>query len=284
MITDQKAVTIMQTKIFKLRYFGLKKLQAAMFATMLVVINFIGGSVAQAAGEKGALPTQEWSFSGPFGSFDQQQLQRGYQIYSQVCASCHALEYLHYRNLTALGYTDDHIKGIAAAVEVPSGVDEYGDPISKPALPSSRFARPYPNRQAALAANGGAYPPDLSMLAKARTGGADYIYAVLVGYLDEVPDEKASQLQMGAGQYYNDYYPGHVIAMPPPLMEDLIAYQDGTVPTIAQMARDVSAFLTWAADPRLEQRRRIGVKMILFLIFMTAVFYAAKRRIWADVS
>jgi len=242
----------------------------------------VAGHAAAAGGEV-ELPHQSWSFSGVFGHFDDKQLQRGFQVYQQVCSACHAVDYLYYRDLLDLGYSEDHVKGIAAAATVPGDLDEFGEPTERPAIPADRFAKPFPNDVAAAASNGGAVPPDLSLLSKARAGGADHIYGVLVGYRDEVPADKADEISLTATQYYNEYYPGHVISMAPPLFEGAVEYQDGTPATVEQMAKDVSAFLTWAAEPTMEERKRTGIKVILFLIVMTAVFYAVKRKIWSDV-
>lgn len=258
---------------------------ARLAAGALITLGLATGAASPAAAAGDAVPPLQldWPFAGIFGQFDQAQLQRGYQVYSEVCAGCHALEYLYYRDLAALGYSADQIKGIAGAATVPGGVDEYGDPVDRPGVPADRFARPFANDVAAKASNAGAYPVDLSMVVKARSDGSNYLYSLLTGYLDTVPAEQAETVTVGDGQYYNTYYPGHVLAMAPPLLEDLIEYADGTPATVDQMARDVTAFLTWASEPTMEERKRTGIKVILFLIVMTALFYAVKRKIWADV-
>jgi ubiquinol-cytochrome c reductase cytochrome c1 subunit len=215
-----------------------------------------------------------------FGTYDRAALQRGFQVYKEVCSACHSVRYLYFRDLTALGYTEDQVKGIAAAwpQQVADGPDDTGQMFQRPARPSDRIPGPFPNDQAARAANNGALPPDLSLIAKAREGGSDYIYGILTGY-----GAAPAEMKMMPGMYYNDHFPGHQIAMPPPLNPDQVTFADKTPATIAQMAHDVSTFLMWAAEPNLEQRHRTGFKVILFLLATTGVFYAAKRRIWSRI-
>ncbi|QQP90471.1 cytochrome c1 [Skermanella sp. TT6] len=232
---------------------------------------------ALAAGEAPVPPKQEWSHSGIFGTFDRAALQRGFQVYKEVCSTCHAMNFVAYRNLEALGFSEDEVKAIAAQYEVTAGPNDNGEMFERPAIPADHFKNPFPNEQAARAANGGAYPPDLSLMAKARPHGEDYLYALLVGYEDppegfNVPD----------GQYYNKYFPGHLIGMPPILQDDSVTYADETPATQAQLAHDVAAFLTWAAEPHLEARKQTGVKVILFLLVFTGMMYAVKRKVWAD--
>lgn len=224
------------------------------------------------------IPHVEWSFDGVFGHFDQAQLQRGFQVYKEVCSACHSMNLVHYRNLSDLGYNEDEIKAIAAEYQVTDGPNDEGEMFERAALPSDHFKAPFPNVQAARAANGGAYPPDLSLLAKARAGGPDYIHAILTGYTDPPAD-----VEMNSGMSYNKYFAGHQIAMPPPLAEGSVTYEDGTAATVDQMSLDVSAFLMWAAEPQLVHRKETGVKVILFLLVMTGLLYAAKRKIWADL-
>ena len=216
-----------------------------------------------------------------FGTYDRAALQRGFQVYKEVCSACHSVRYLYFRDLTALGYTEDQVKGIAAAwpQQVTDGPDDTGQMFQRPARPSDRIPGPFPNDQAARAANNGALPPDLSLMAKAREGGADYIYAILTGF-----GQPPANFKLMPGMYYNTYFPGHQIAMPPPLNPDQVTFADKTPATVAQMAHDISSFLMWAAEPNLEQRHRIGFKVILFLLVTTGVFYAAKRRIWSRIQ
>ena len=230
---------------------------------------------AWAAGEAPAPPALDWSFDGPFGHFDRAEVQRGLQVYVEICASCHGLDYVAYRDLEGIGYDADRIKAIAALDEVEDGPDAEGEMFMRPALPADRFANPYPNANAAAAANMGAPPPDLSLMVKARAGGADYIAALLSGYADS-PEDFALQ----DGLSYNPYFPGRQIAMPPPLWGDDVEYADGTAATVEQEARDVAAFLAWTAEPELERRKRLGLNVILFTLALTALLYATKRKIW----
>jgi ubiquinol-cytochrome c reductase cytochrome c1 subunit len=234
-------------------------------------------SPAQAA-EGVPVPAQDWSFDGVFGTFDRAALQRGFQVYKAVCASCHGLDFVAYRNLADLGYNEDEIKAVAAQYEVLDGPNDEGEMFTRPAIPSDRFANPFPNANAARFANGGAYPPDLSLMAEARVGGADYLYALLIGYGD-APDG----MTIPDGMYYNAYFPGHQIAMPPPIYPDGVSYDDNTPATVMQQARDVTTFLVWAAEPNLEERKRTGIMVILFLLVFTGLLYATKRKIWAAV-
>jgi ubiquinol-cytochrome c reductase cytochrome c1 subunit len=232
--------------------------------------------LAAEAEEGTALPERRWDFDGPFGQFDRAALQRGLYVYEQVCASCHGLKYVAFRNLTDLGFTEDEAKAIAAAYEAEDGPNDDGDMFMRPARLSDRFPSPFANEKAARAANNGADPPDLSLIVKARVGGADYVYGILAGYL-----EPPAGFEVGEGLTYNSVMPGNQIAMPPPLTEDQVEYADGTTASVEQMSRDVVQFLAWAAEPKLEARKSAGLKTMLFLIFLTVVTYAAKRRIWS---
>jgi len=225
-----------------------------------------------------SLPHQSWSFDGPFGTYDRASLQRGFQVYQEVCSNCHSLKLLAYRDLSALGYTDDQIRTIASQKEVTDGPNDEGEMFQRPAQPSDHFVPPFPNDQANRAAHNGALPPDQSLIIKAREGGADYVYAILTGYKDPPPGEKLPD-----NQYYNVYFPGHHIAMPPPLTDDAVTYGDGTKATVQQEAHDIVTFLAWAAEPNMEDRKRTGAKVMIFLVVMTGVLYLAKRKIWAEV-
>lgn len=237
----------------------------------------LAAPVARAADED-KLPTQKWSFDGPFGTYDRAALQRGLQIYLEVCSNCHSLKLLSYRDLTALGYSDDQTKAIASQKEVTDGPNDQGDMFQRPARPSDHFVPPYPNDQANRAAHNGALPPDLSLIIKAREGGADYVYDLLTGYTAPPAGVKIPDTMQ-----YNSWFPGHQIAMPPPLSDDIVTYGDGTKATVQNEAHDVVTFLDWAAEPRKEERKRTGAKVIIFLLVMTGILYAAKRKIWADV-
>jgi ubiquinol-cytochrome c reductase cytochrome c1 subunit len=231
-----------------------------------------------------AAPSQDWTFDGLFGHFDRAQLKRGYQVFQEVCSACHSLRQIYYRNLSEIGFTEDEVKNIAAEFEVPRGPDGEGEthadgePIMRPAKPFDKLVNPYANEQAARAANNGALPPDLSLVTKARKGGADYLHAMLTGYSD--PPEG---FKLQDGMSYNVYFPGAQIAMAPPVEDEAVEYADGTKASKDQVARDISAFLTWAAEPELEDRKRIGLKVMIFLIIFTAMLYAVKRRVWAKL-
>jgi ubiquinol-cytochrome c reductase cytochrome c1 subunit len=224
----------------------------------------------------------DWSFKGLFGKFDRASLQRGYQVYNEVCASCHSMQYLSYRNLGEPGgpeFSEEEVKAIASGFEVTDGPDAQGEMFTRSGRPSDKFVSPYPNVNAAAAANGGAYPPDMSVLVKARKGGANYIYSVLVGYEDPPPGVTLDQ-----GVYYNKYMIGNKIKMPNNLEDGLIEYADGTVSTVDQMAKDVTTFLAWAAEPELEERHRTGVKVIIYLILLTTLVYLSMKKIWSRVD
>jgi len=234
-------------------------------------------ATAQAAGGDIAFPPQIWSFSGPFGTFDRASAQRGFQVYSEVCAACHAMKHAYYRDLKGIGLNEKEIEAIAAAVMVPT-IGDDGSATERKGIPSDRFRSPYANERAARAAFNGAYPPDLSVMIKARPGGADQMYALLTGYADP-----PAGMTVGDGMYYNKYFAGHQIAMAPPLADGRVTYADGTRASVEQMARDVTVFLSYIAEPEMETRKRLGVKVVLFLIFLTGLTYATKRKVWSDV-
>ena len=232
--------------------------------------------------EKTQLLKQDWSFDGITGKFDRASLQRGYQVYTEVCASCHSMRLLSYRNLGEEGgpeFSLEQVKAIAANFEVTDGPDGNGEMFTRPGRPSDRFVSPYPNIQAATAANGGAYPPDMSVLVKARKGGADYIYSVLMGY-----EEPPADIKLDDGVYYNKYMEGKKIKMSNPLSEGIVTYSDGTQATEAQMAKDVTTFLSWAAEPTLEQRHKMGVRVLIFLIIFTILVYLSMKRLWSRID
>ena len=238
----------------------------------------LGAGAAQAL-EVTQIPSEEWSFAGLFGTFDRAQLQRGYQVYKEVCHSCHGLQFIAFRNLEMLGFTPDQVQAIAAEFEVQDGPNDEGDMFMRPARAADRVPSPFPNAQAARAANSGALPPDLSLIVEARKGGADYIHAVLVGYRDPPPEG----FQLSEGMYYNEFFPGHQIAMPPPLSDDRVTYTDGTQATLDQQSRDVTAFLAWASEPNLEDSKRMGISVLLFLIVLTGLLYALEAPDLVDV-
>jgi len=254
---------------------GTRKRRALALA-VAVALALAAGAAMAAEGSKP--PEQKWSFDGLFGTYDRAAAQRGFLVYNTVCAACHGLSLVAYRNLAGVGFKEEEIKAIAAAKEVSDGPNDQGEMFARPGRPADRFARPFANDNAARAANNGALPPDLSLITKARKGGADYLYALLTGY-----KEPPTGMTMMEGMQYNAYFPGNQIAMLPPLAEGGVEYADGTKATVQQMAHDVSTFLTWAAEPEMEERKRMGVKVLLFLIVLTAMLYAMKRQIWTDV-
>ena len=252
-----------------------------MRARLAVAALAAGLAVSAPAGaaEAPPPPAQDWSFSGIFGTFDRATLRRGYQVYDEVCSACHGLDLLSYRNLIEIGFSADQVKAIAAEKDVLVGPDAEGEMFERPAKPADRFVSPFPNDNAARFSNNGSLPPDLSLMTKARFGGADYLYALLTGFEEEPPEG----VEMFEDMYYNAYFPGHQIAMAPPLDDGMVEYADGTEPTLAEAAHDVSAFLAWAAEPALEERKRLGVKVMLFLLVLTGLLYAVKRKVWRDL-
>ena len=223
-----------------------------------------------------------WSFKDLTGKFDRASLQRGFQVYKEVCASCHSMQYLSYRNLGEVGgpeFSAEEVKAIAASIEIEDGPDSQGEMFTRPGKPSDKFKSPYPNVEASTAANGGAYPPDMSVLVKARPGGADYMYSVLMGY-----EEPPAGMKLDDGVYYNKYMIGNKIKMASPLSEGIVEYSDGTEATMDQMAKDVTTFLAWAAEPELEERHRIGFKVIIYLILLTILVYLSMKKIWSRID
>ncbi len=255
-------------------------MRGALTLTCSLVVGFFllsGAAIGPAAASEGPeIEKRNWSFDGIFGHFDRAAQQRGYQVYNEVCSGCHGLRLIAYRNLAALGYGEDDIKAFAAEYEVTDGPNDEGEMYQRPALPSDRFVSPFPNTQAARVANNGALPPDLSLIVKARKNGADYIYALLTGYGDAPDGEEQPD-----GLYYNATFPGHQIAMLPPLDDDAVEYAEGTPATVNQMASDVTTFLVWASSPEMEERKALGLKVMLFLLVFTALLAAVKRKVWS---
>jgi len=220
-----------------------------------------------------------WPFEGIFGTFDRQAAQRGAQVYFEVCSACHSNHNLYYRNLKDIGFSEAEIKQLAQKYTVKDGPNAEGEMFDRPALPSDRFVSPYPNEEAARAANNGAYPVDLSLIIKARQDGPNYVFSLLSGYQDAPADVK-----LMPGLYYNPYFEGGQIAMPPPLTEGQVTFSDGTPATVEQMAKDVVVFLQWAAEPEMEHRKSMGLKVMIFLLVFTVFFYIAKKKIWKNIS
>ena len=251
------------------------------FLSFFFIIKFIvlSPAILFSATTNVELMKQNWPFDGIFGRFDESSLQRGFQVYREVCAACHGIRHISYRDLKGIGYTNDEIKVIAADYEVMDGPNDDGEMFEREARPSDKFVGPYENDKIARLANNGAYPPDLSLIVKARADGANYLYSLLNGY-KEFPDN----FEASEGMYYNEFYPGNQIAMPSPLMDDIVEYSDGTEATQSQIAKDVTSFLAWTAEPELEERKSLGVKTLFFLILITIMLLGVKRKIWKDVD
>lgn len=255
----------------------LRKKKPAITGCMLLVC---WGSLSPLyAEETPPLPHEDWSFQSPTGTYDRVELQHGFQIYKQVCATCHSLSQLRFRDLAGLGYNAEEIKALAAEYKV-STINDEGDTVERPALPTDIIPNPYKNEQAARAANNGAFPHDLSLITKARAGGPDYVYALLTGYGSIPPKD----IELAEGMSYNPYFQGYQIAMPPPLSDGLVAYSDGSKPSVNQMAKDVVAFLAWAAEPELEARKQMGYRVLIYFAVFTALMYFIMKRIWARIN
>jgi ubiquinol-cytochrome c reductase cytochrome c1 subunit len=240
-----------------------------------------GLASAQAQEEKLTFPHVNWQFEGPFGTFDRASAQRGFQVWNEVCAACHSMKLMSYRDLAGIGLSSAQIRAIAASKTVPGEPNDQGDPTTRPGLPSDHFALPYPNDKAARAANNGALPPDHSLIEAARypgAEGADYVTALMTGYSDPPPGVKVPE-----GSYYNKYFPGHAIHMPPPLSDGSVTYADGTKATVDQEAKDVAQFLYYASNEHMEQRKHMGIRMVGFFAILCGVTYGVKRRVWADL-
>ena len=251
----------------------------SIFILILSLLFFQNHSISA---ETPKLLKTDWTFKGLFGKYDRASLQRGYQVYTEVCAACHSMQYLSYRNLAEPGgpeFTEDEAKFIAASFEVLDGPNSDGEMFTRPAKLSDKFVMPYDNVEAAKAANGGSYPPDMSVLAKARKGGADYIYSLLLGY-----DDPPADIKLDDGVYYNKFMYGNKIKMPIPLSDGLVEYSDGTEATEEQMAKDVTTFLMWSAEPHLETRHKTGFRVIVYLIILSILVYLTMKKIWSRVE
>lgn len=277
-------------------------------AAAAVVLAGAAGVGAAQEGHAVAEPThfpiykpheESWSFAGPFGTYDRGQLQRGLKVYKEVCSGCHSMDLVAFRTLEDLGYSEAQVKAFAAEYTIPDGPNAGGDMFERPGIPSDYFPAPFPNPAAAAAANNGAAPPDFSLIAKARgvergfptfildiftqygENGPDYIYSLLTGYDEEPP----AGLEIPEGTYYNPYFiAGKSLAMAPPLSDDQVEYTDGTPQTVDQYSRDISAFLMWAAEPHLEDRKSTGFRVMVFLLLLTVLVYLTKRKVWREVA
>ena len=249
---------------------------------LFLIIIFNGASFNSYSAEKVKYLKTDWSFKGLFGKFDRGALQRGYQVYTEVCASCHSMKYVSYRNLAEKGgpeFTEEQAKAIAASFEVTDGPNSDGEMFTRPGKLSDKFVMPYENVKAAQAANGGAYPTDMSVLVKARSGGANYIYSLLQGY-----EDPPVGVTLDEGVHYNKYMYGNKIKMANPLSDGIVEYGDGTEATIEQMSKDVTTFLMWTAEPHLEARHQMGFKAIVYLIILTILVYFSMKRIWSRIE
>lgn len=242
---------------------------------LLIAAGLMAAGMVSALAEEAVPEEQSWSHEGPLGTFDRGDLQRGFQVYREVCSACHGLEYISFRNLEDLGYSKAEIASLAAEYDVTDGPNDEGDMFTRPGVPADRIPSPFANDNAARTANAGALPPDLSLITKAREGGEDYIYALLTGYRD-APDDFA----LGEGLNYNPYFTNSQIAMPQPLYEGSVEFADGTEASVEQMAHDVTTFLAWAAEPTLEARKKLGFKVMIYLLILVGLMYAVNRRVW----
>lgn len=236
--------------------------------------------------EENIAPEGGFSFEGPLGNWDYAQLQRGYQVYKEVCSACHGLQYVAFRNLEELGYSEAEVRAEAASWNVPGLDPRTGEATTRPGLPTDQFPSPFPNDIAARAANNNAIPPDLSLMTKARPDGVHYVYSLMLGYNDPDPADQAlsPEFETPVGLYFNEHFYNINIAMPPQLYPDLITYADGTEATEEQMAQDVTAFLTWTAEPSLIQRKQTGWFVIAFLLFGTGLAFLSYKQIWAGLK
>jgi ubiquinol-cytochrome c reductase cytochrome c1 subunit len=254
-----------------------KSMKKSIFnAVSLIAVIGISSYAFASSGGEAPLKKIDWKFDGMFGSVDKQSAQRGLQVYKEVCAACHGLNRIAFRNLADIGFSEAEIKALAASYKVKDGPDDNGDMFERDGLPSDRFVPPFANEQAAGAGFSGKAPPDLSLIIKARHDGANYLYSLLTGYGHEKPEH----MVLTDGQHYNPYFPGGNILMPPPLSDGQVTYEDGTQASVDQMSKDVVNFLQWAAEPDMESRKQMGIKVLIYLAIFTAFMYVAKRNLW----
>jgi ubiquinol-cytochrome c reductase cytochrome c1 subunit len=246
--------------------------------TLPFVVSLLIATSAFAADDAKHPKHMPWAFEGAWGHVDEASVQRGLQVYKEVCAACHALKRVPFRALTDVGFSEAEVKALAASYNVQDGPNEEGDMFERPARPSDKFPSPFANEQQARSLNNGAYPPDLSLMVKARHDGANYLYSLLTGYEDAPKD-----VELLEGQHYNPYFVGGKLAMAAPLSDGQVTYSDGTEATKEQMAKDVVNFLQWTAEPEMERRKTLGLKVMAFLAVMTVFMYLAKRRVWKDL-
>lgn len=249
------------------------------------------GASAQSTNVARPPKTVAWSFDGPFGQYDKASLQRGFQVYKEVCSACHSLNLVSFHSLAEPGgpaFTDAQMKAIASSYKIPAEpddnnkgqlFDDKGNRVTRPGTPADHFPPPFANDAAARAANSGALPPDQSVLVKAREGGPDYVYSICTGYTEKPP----AGFTVMPGKYYNPYFAGWNISMPPPLQANAVTYSDGTKATLEQECHDIVTFLSWAAEPKMEERKQMGFEVILFLLLLAGVSFLAYRRVWRDM-
>ena len=231
-----------------------------------------------ASGSGNDLPKHNWSFKGLTGTFDKSAVQRGFKVYREVCSGCHSMSLLYYRDLIDIGFSNEEVKAIAAEYTVIDGPNDEGEMFERPARPSDRFIPPFSNEQEARVSNNGSYPPDLSVITKAKKRGPDYIFSLLLGYTEPPVD-----FELGEGMYYNKWKEGYQIAMAQPLDEGYVDYDDGTENTLTQLAEDITTFLVWSAEPELEERKKLGIKVILFFIVLGSIVFIVKNRLWREI-
>lgn len=246
---------------------------------LTISLIFIASGLVIASTDNLAPKKMKWSFDGMFGSFDRTSIQRGFQVYKEVCSACHSLHLVAFRNLKDIGFSEAEAKEIAKNYNIPDGPNDSGEMFERPGILSDYFPGPYANEKAARASNNGAFPPDLSLMIRAREDGANYVYSLLTGF-----GQPPKDFNVQDGMHYNPYFPGMQIAMAAPLSDGIVTYTDGTKATIDQMARDVVNFLQWTADPKMEKRKLTGVKVLLFLGIFTALFAIAKKRVWKKIG
>jgi ubiquinol-cytochrome c reductase cytochrome c1 subunit len=286
----------------------MKKILNGLAAIGFVLAGTAGVAMAAEEAHNAAEPTHfpihkpkemDWTFAGPFGTYDKGQLQRGLKIYKEVCSACHSMNLVTFRTLEDLGYSEAQVKAFAAEYEVQDGPNSEGEMFTRKALPGDHFPSPFPNVVAAAAANGGAAPPDFSLIAKARgvergfptfvfdiftqyaSNGPDYIHALLTGYDEQPP----AGMEVAEGTHYNPYFiAGKSLAMAKPLSDGQVTYEDGSPETVEQYSRDIATFLMWAAEPHLEARKQTGFAVMIFLVLFAGLVYATKRKVWANVA
>ena len=248
------------------------------YLIIFFLLIFLGNNIYAAEKSLEKMPKHEWSFKGVTGTFDKASVQRGYKVYREVCSGCHSMKLLYYRDLIDIGFSEEQVKVIAAEYTVLDGPNDEGEMFERPAKPFDRFVPPYSNDQEARASNNGAYPPDLSVIAKARKYGVDYLYNLLLGY-----SEPPADFEIGEGMYYNKWIAGNQIAMAAPLDDEYVDYDDGTENTLSQLSKDVVTFLAWSAEPEMEERKTLGIGVILFFIVLGFLFYLVKIRLWKNI-